>query len=298
MRTHRPKPDLEVAPGTALVPGDDPRSQPAGLVFASALGGYLLDLRAQEPGVLDGVDPEALHDYRVALRRARSVLWGGHRTFPAEELELLEALTVWLARLTSTARDLDVLVGDLPGLFDALPSSTLRGRSRLQRQLVEQRDAAYATLHVAMRSARYGVLLRRWDTMASLHVDGGIGVASGLGRDARRPSGVVAERLLSASLQRARKSGRVALQSDDRSDWHRLRKDVKRFRYLLTGCAPIFPIGAVDAVESELRDLQDVLGRLQDRHVQALLVEHAGVAVNQLEAPRLIPVDAGVPLRG
>ncbi len=262
-------------PGTHPVPGADPRTRPAGAAMADVLGGYLLDLRSHEHGVLDGRDPEELHDFRVALRRARSVLWGGHRTFPAEELELFEALVVWLARLTSTARDLDVMAEDLPGLLDKLPeASRRRGVGGLERELAARRAAAHAELVSALRSPRYPVLVRRWESLASGAVVGG----GPPGPDADRPAGVVVARVLKKSLKKARRSGQVALASDDREDWHRLRKDLKRFRYLLSGFEALYPPGAARPVERELAHLQNVLGKLQDRHVQASLVEQAGLA--------------------
>lgn len=262
-------------PGTQPVPGADPRSRPAGAAMADVLGGYLLDLRSHEHGVLDATDPEELHDFRVALRRARSVLWGGHRTFPAEELELFEALVVWLARLTSSARDLDVMAEDLPGLLDDLPEGTRRrGVGALQRELADRQAQAHADLEAAMRGTRYPVLLRRWESLSSGAVVGG----GPPGPDADRPAGVVVARVLKKSLKKARRSGAVALGSDDRGDWHRLRKDLKRFRYLLSGFEALYPPGAAKPVERELADLQDVLGKLQDRHVQATLVEQAGLA--------------------
>jgi len=243
--------------------------------MADVLGGYLLELRSHEHGVLEATDPEDLHDYRVALRRARSVLWGGHRTFPAEELELFESLVVWLARLTSTARDLDVMADDLPGLLDQLPERMRRrGVGGLQRELADRQAQSHAELEHALRSDRYQVLLRRWESLASGSVVGG----GPPGRDADRPAGVVVARVLKKSLKKARKSGEVALASDDRGDWHRLRKDLKRFRYLLAGFEALYTPGASKPVERELADLQDVLGKLQDRHVQATLVEQAGLA--------------------
>ena len=264
-----------VVPGTLAVPGADPRSRPAGAAMADVLGGYLLDLRSHEHGVLEATDPEELHDYRVALRRARSVLWGGRRTFPAEERELLSALLSWLAGLTSVARDLDVVVEDLPRLLDRLPEGARRrGAGGLQRELSARQAQAHAALEVALQGARYPVLLRRWESLASGAVVGG----GPPGPDADLPAGTVVARVLTRSLKKARRSGAVALASDDRNDWHRLRKDLKRFRYLLSGFGSLYPPGAARPVERDLARLQDVLGKLQDRHVQAALVEQAGLA--------------------
>ena len=80
-------------------------------------------------------------------------------------------------------------------------------------------------------------------------------------RPTDRPAGQVVARVLKKSLKKARTSGAVALASDDRSDWHRLRKDLKRFRYLLSGFEALYPPGAAKPVERELADDQGWLGR-------------------------------------
>lgn len=278
MRTHRPRPDLDGPTGAGHAPPDDPRGRPALEVMAGALGGYLLDLRAHEVGTLDGTDPEELHDLRVALRRARSVLWGGRRVFPAEELELLRSLLAWAARPTSAARDHDVLAADLPGLVDRLPAALQRGAGPLGRELADRRVAAHGKVVEMVTGTRWPVLVRRWDAMAARGADGGVVGGGPAGPDAGRPAGRVVGGVLDRSLRRVRRSGRAALRSDDRDEWHRLRKDLKRFRYLLAAFDGVYPPGSVDPVVRELAGLQDVLGRLQDRHVQASMLTDAGVA--------------------
>jgi CHAD domain-containing protein len=57
---------------------------------------------------------------------------------------------------------------------------------------------------------------------------------------------------------------------------HDLRKRGKELRYLLELFGPLFPAGVVKPMVVALKDLQDVLGRFQDRAVQATLLEAAG----------------------
>jgi CHAD domain-containing protein len=64
---------------------------------------------------------------------------------------------------------------------------------------------------------------------------------------------------------------------------HDLRKQGKELRYLLELFGPVFPPRAVEPLVGDLKQLQKVLGRFQDRAVQAetlraLAADHDGAA--------------------
>lgn len=253
-----------------LSPAD--RDLPAGRVLALVLGGHLADFRSHEAGVRAGGDVEALHRFRVALRRARSLMAVGAAVFPAEELELLRALGTWMMGVTSPVRDLDVLLGDMVALGER-PSVELRdGVAPLVEALWARRVDVGAALLDVLEGERYQVLLRRWGVMSSAFRVGG----GDPGPDALRPAGVVADELIWHAHRRLRRRAAVATSTDDRVAWHDLRKALKRFRYVVAGFAPMYPDGSFDPVMRRLSKLQDTLGGLQDHHVQAALIEEVG----------------------
>jgi CHAD domain-containing protein len=254
--------------------GPDDRAQPAGRVLPLVLEGYLLSFREHEHGVRADEDPEELHDFRVALRRSRSLLATGSQVFPAEELQLLKALAAWMAAVTSPVRDLDVLLGDLPSVTARLSDELADGLEPLTAALGRRRRTDFDMLIGALDSDRYGVLLRRWQLMSTVFRVGG----GDPGPDASRPAGEVVDTLIMRSFRRARKRGRSAMATDDRAEWHELRKALKRFRYLVAAFAPMYPAGSFGSVQKRLADLQETLGRLQDHHVQASLLEEVGAA--------------------
>ena len=143
----------------------------------------------------------------------------------------------------------------------------------LDEALVVERGAAQLALVHAMDGERYPVLLRRWQTMSTVFRVGG----GEPGPDAHRPMGEVADELVMASFRRLRKRGKLAMKTDDLDAWHDLRKAIKRFRYLVAAFAPMYPAGTFKKVLRHLTDLQDTLGRLQDYHVHAAIVERVGV---------------------
>ncbi|HPU39250.1 MAG TPA: CHAD domain-containing protein [Microthrixaceae bacterium] len=254
-----------------LGPAD--REQSAARILALILGGYLETFRDCEVSVRADLDPEELHRFRVSLRRARSILDAGTDVFPAEELILLSALASWFATVTSPVRDLDVLLAAMASLNGALVPEMADAGEALDEALVVERGAAQLALVHAMDGERYPVLLRRWQTMSTVFRVGG----GEPGPDAHRPMGEVADELVMASFRRLRKRGKLAMKTDDLDAWHDLRKAIKRFRYLVAAFAPMYPAGTFKKVLRHLTDLQDTLGRLQDYHVHAAIVERVGV---------------------
>ena len=64
---------------------------------------------------------------------------------------------------------------------------------------------------------------------------------------------------------------------------HELRKKGKELRYLLEFFASLYPAEVVKPMVATLKGLQDVLGRFQDREVQAELLRSLGDEVAALE---------------
>lgn len=261
--------------------GVEDRQQPAARVLALLLADNLQRFRSFESNVLNDLDPEQLHDYRVALRRARSLLGSGGSVFPgAQRKELLVQLSEF-GRVTSRVRDLDVLLEDLPQLYRPIGLGGGQQSSESQElrvALLRNRSGAFADLAARIdpeggEAAKYRAMLRLWNVLASVHRLGG----DDPGKDALRPSVVVAQATVLMQFGKVRSAGRAARKSNEVTDWHRLRKRAKALRYGLAAYAPLLSEPAVSELVSRLRKLQNVLGRQQDHAVQIQLIELAGV---------------------
>jgi CHAD domain-containing protein len=118
-------------------------------------------LIANEPGLRANLDSEFLHDFRVALRRTRSLLGQLKHVFPENVVAHFGAEFSWMGRLTGPPRDLDVLVLSLrdqpedvdAGGFQALLAFLGQMQEREHRSLVE-----------ALDSPRYRALLTDWQS--------------------------------------------------------------------------------------------------------------------------------------
>ena len=254
--------------------GPEDRDQLAGRVYAVVLAGELVEFASHEPGVRSGEDPEELHAYRVALRRARSLMSAGGDVYPAEELELLGALAESFAASTSALRDLDVLIEDFDDHVEQIAPTLRDGAMDLLAELRATRQLRHRGLVAEIDGDVHATLLRRWQTMGTVYRLGG----SEPGPDAMRRSGQVVDEAIRTAVHKLRVAGKKARGSGEPEKWHKVRKRLKRVRYLIALFSPLYEPGTFDATLSSMRKLQNRLGALQDEVVQTSLLAEAGAS--------------------
>lgn len=247
----------------------------------------LSQMVAQEPGVRAGLEPEFLHDFRVAGRRMRSVLSQVRHVFPVERVEHFRDELSWLGRATANLRDLDVFLETLDGL------ARERGNTDLEalRELIggEQRSE-HERLVAALDSPRYQTLVAD----LARFLDAPPTDEAELTNAARPLREVLGERMRRLH-GRILKRGQAVVTDSAASELHRLRLDGKKLRYLLDGGRSLFPAAELKAALKVLRRLQDVLGRAHDLDVQSeWLARYAERLQRQerLEAPTALAMGA------
>lgn len=251
-------PRRAVQPGAGLEPGE--RADRA----VRRLLGHLLDtLRANEPGLRDGRDPEFLHDYRVALRRTRTVLGQLKRLFPSEALATFRAEFKWLGQITGSVRDLDVYLLRMDAYRSHLPARIQPDLDPLAAFLERRRREAHATLVAALDSPRYTALMHDWRTFLEAPVPEPPPTP-----EAGAPIRDVAARRIWRAYRRVLKKGRAVTPASPPETLHALRIACKKLRYLLEIFHPLFPSKPVKRLVRDLKALQDVLGEHQDFAVQ------------------------------
>ena len=116
-------------------------------------------LEANEPGLRANLDTEFLHDFRVAVRRTRSLLSQIRQVFAQDAVEHFSTEFSWLGRLTGPPRDMDVLVLSLrqPGIELSAPD-----RDALFTALGQAQRQEHDRLRQALDSDRYRTLLSDW----------------------------------------------------------------------------------------------------------------------------------------
>jgi CHAD domain-containing protein len=241
-------PKLFVALDLAREP--EPAPLPPDATAGEALGRALTDqhrrLIDHDPGTRLGVDPEDLHQLRVATRRARAFLRAAQGLVEPEWADGLQVELRWLGSLLGPARDADVLLEHMTDAVAALDDEAFA--SSLLRALERERTRARRAAVRALSRKRYFALL---DRLA----------------EAGRPPLVAGDVRLAdlwwQEVKRARRSfGKLDGGSED-DELHAARIRVKRARYAAELAS--HELGAPgERFVAATKELQDVLGAHQD----------------------------------
>jgi CHAD domain-containing protein len=233
------------------------------VLLAAALSDFLFTMRENLPGLLDDVDTEFLHDFRVAVRRTRATLKLGRQALPEVMHTRWEPAFKELGDLTTPVRDLDVYQLDLPVMSRWLVTADPADLDPLAAHLRHHRTVARRSLVRALRSDTFALMILEWgEELAGL---------AGLPQQAdhHHPrAGWLADRTISHAYRRVARDGALIGADSPAGALHELRKRCKELRYALEVFAPLTDQAARRRAVADLKDLQDVLGRFQDSEVQ------------------------------
>ena len=219
-------------------------------------------------GAVAGAHPVALHELRVAIRKARAVLRGFRKRLKPTSARQLDRHLRRLNRALGPARDLDVWIAWLqdprragPPADQPRPERYLaRQRNRRRRQQTTVRRVLGAGAFLALHT-RFDQLLR--NELPRLRAD-----------SAAAPFLTAAYRVLEKQLRCARKLGKLRW-STDPARRHRLRIALRRVRYLAGFFAPLLE-PAVDQLRQRTHAVEQALGEICDttREIERLRDEH------------------------
>ena len=231
------------------------------------------------PGTLADIDSEFLHDLRVAVRRTRALQRELRGVFAPEPLRVFRDGFKELQRVTGPTRDLDVQLLEFDELAAGLPDGVAGDVGPLLRLLEDHLAAERKAMVRELRSDHTRLLLANWSDF----LDRLVGSDVGGGPEAARPVADVAGARISRVYRRMVKMGTAIDDGTHPEALHELRKQGKELRYLLEFFSSLYPSAVVKPMVSSLKGLQDVLGRFQDREVQAELLHALGDEISRLQ---------------
>jgi CHAD domain-containing protein len=186
---------------------------------------------------------DAVHDFRVALRRCRSVAAAIEEIDPHPDWDEMRGCARKVFRSMGDLRDAQVAEGwlhELQPQDDPLKSALIVSLKR------EQEAAQVKALHLAGKFDE-----RRWSELARIL----------RARLRKIPADGDAARCLALErLEEAKELHRRALRTESPGPWHELRIGVKRFRYTLELLVPSLHVKWIES----LKRVQDVLGDIHD----------------------------------
>lgn len=250
--------------------------------------GFLDQALNAAPRLADEADGEALHDFRVGLRRLRSSLRSYREILADSVPKKLARRLRRLAAATGQGRDTEVQIEWLRRPAPSrLRASRRAGWTWLLERLEARKREAYAAIlqDVDETLAPLAEELRQRLSVYRLevHLDAAVSPAS-LGK----VTAEIAERQL-RDLERQLEG---IAGPEDETAAHEARIEAKRLRYLLDPFAEEKPVR--QAVKG-IKALQDLLGELHDAHVLELELGNALAAAAVEQAERLLAASLAEP---
>ncbi|MGL4994714.1 MAG: CHAD domain-containing protein [Deefgea sp.] len=216
---------------------------PKNTAYLLLIAQQLSQLQRTGHAIIEGMDSEALHDFRVALRSLRTLL--PLELNPRNRLDLA-IMQAWkaLAKLSNTSRDAEVMIVMLGSQISA-----------------EQSQLLTQSYNTGIEHLKTILVTEQLKTLAS----------GTLNQSHHRLSKLSAQQLKQRiqETQTALRHSLLAAHNNitpTLNDWHARRIIVKQLRYLTHLTADWSPVAHIDVLPA-LKTAQTSLGNLQDQYV-------------------------------
>lgn len=223
---------------------------------------YLCFMRHNEWGILADYDSEFLHDYRVSLRKIRTILSLFKGVYSAEQTTRLQHQLKQHMQATSALRDLDVYLIQRQQFYDLLPQDLQNGLTAVFEFFEQQRSQQYAKVIRYLRSCDYQTsstkLVQLFAAARSPEP----------GPKANRTIGTYTTKLIDRRTKKLSGAARKLNSTSSAAELHQLRIQCKKLRYLVEFIQPTFSQKRFKKLLNELKTLQNLLGTFNDLIVQ------------------------------
>jgi triphosphatase len=219
---------------------------------------YMAAWLLHEPGARLGDDPEELHDLRVAGRRLDAILRQFQSFLPSEFSRIRATLRTVLSAL-GHVRDLDVALIELQDFSRKLPKTERVGVEPLKQHLLSERGRARAQMLSVLDSIWVQKGLQELILLLAAPLAPAETSTADLALHAS--SGLIRRR-----FRKLRKRADLLGADSSTEEYHEVRGQVKKLRYVLEAVAELYGNPAVETVRA-LRRWQESLGVQQDTAV-------------------------------
>jgi CHAD domain-containing protein len=220
-------------------------------VVRDAIAKSYARLLENEAGIVEGNDPEAIHQARVATRRLRSDLRTFEPFLDERFAAQLRGELRWLGADLGAVRDIEVMRDRLRGHAASLPVAEADAVNYVLRRLDADREAARSTLLTSMRTSRYAQL-REALADAALYP-----------QFAASPPDLTLTEVIHKRWRKLKHAQRKLGHEPADDALHNIRIRAKRCRYAAEACVPALGRPATKFAKA-MADVQDVLGEHHD----------------------------------
>ena len=221
------------------------------------------------PGILDDLDTEFLHDYRICLRKIRSVLSLVKDVYPAEETQRLRKILGDLARQTNRLRDLDVYLLARDEYLGLLPPGLRPSLEGMFEDFSAERVREVRRVISKLRAPAWRHLVKELEEYFSEDTP------HEPSPNADLPAAPLAFRCIYKRYRKIREiAAGIGADTPDEAV-HQLRIECKKLRYLIEFFTELIPQGEGAVLLRLLRRLQGRLGEFNDASVQQKSLLHS-----------------------
>jgi CHAD domain-containing protein/CYTH domain-containing protein len=221
-------------------------------------------------------DPEALHDFRVSIRRLRSTLRAYEDELEGSVSKKVKGRLKALWRSTSSGRDTEVQIAWLEEQRGRMAEDQVLGFEWMAKRLESRREKSYGrmardtggTFSRIEKNLRRKLSSYRRKVSSDPIEEGPVFCSTG-------------QALVAEHVEAVEERIQAVKGTRDPAEAHQARIAVKRLRYVIEPLAGCLRDG--EEIIEELKGLQDILGDLQDMHV---LGEEIGRALEEAAAEK------------
>ena len=246
-------------------------------------------LQKNEHGIKNDIDTEFLHDYRVAIRRTRSILKQLKGVYDPKESAFYLTAFKELGKKTNQLRDSDVYLLQEETYYNYLPPFLQLSLKPFFIDIAASRKRLHKQFSSYLASSDYRLFLHKWNTF--VHRDS---LPDSLqAPNASLSTSSVAESSIKKAWKKVIRHGRHISSETTDAELHALRIDCKKLRYLLEFFSSIFPPKNIVPVIRKMKELQENLGDFVDFSVQLQFLDYRLNAMPSGEKERLCAASMG-----
>ena len=209
------------------------------------------------------LDTEFLHEFRVAIRRTRSVLGQVKAVFPKETTNRFKKDLAYIGKLSNELRDLDVYLLNEDTYHAMLPDSLHNDIGPLFDHLRRKRTRALQAVMRSLKTKKYAKILADWEAFLNESQQ-----ESSTAPNASIPIYYLARKRIFKVYRDIVKAGNSILENAEDDMLHMLRIQCKKLRYLMDVFSSLFPRKRIKVLIRQLKILQDNLGEFNDLCIQ------------------------------
>jgi len=194
-----------------------------------------------------GSSPEAVHDLRVAIRRAEQALVTFKPLLPRKAAKRIRKQLKAVLSAAGAVRDYDVAIKILMKIEQP-------GAAELRREIRTRRKTAERTLLACLKRLSLRTKISQWFADLELHA---------LRSESAPETRIEAAHSLPRLAQRFFKAGHSAISHDSGEKLHEFRIQAKKLRYTLDLFVPLYG-AAMEGLIERIKSVQNVLGKMND----------------------------------